>query len=68
MTYYTLASREGNAWFPQFGDYERDVVYQERQDQIESGEYRARDLRVVKSGDGQEEIAAAVSSLNDRVS
>lgn len=58
--YFTLAQRTGNAFFPQFGDYDRDTVEQERRDMIASGEGKARDFRIVRSGDSQADIDAAV--------
>ncbi len=65
--YHTLAERTGNAWFPQFGDFDRDTVEEERRSMIETGEAKARDLRVVVSGPDQSDVNAAVARLNGRV-
>lgn len=62
MRYYTLAVKVGNAYFPEFGDYDKDVVIQERQDLIESGERAS--LRIVASNDDQSSINQAISNLN----
>lgn len=62
--YFSLAVREGDAFFPDFGDYDREVVEQERRDRIESGEGKPRDFRVIRSGDRQAQINAAFRALN----
>ena len=67
--YYTLAVREGSVvapWVPQFGDYSKEVVEQERLDWRDgSPGYKAKDLRVIVSGDTQAEISAAIAKLNN---
>jgi hypothetical protein len=64
-TYFTLAERNRDgAWAPQFGSYDRADVDQERADWIDSDSYKASDLRVIKSGDMQAEINAAIDKLN----
>ena len=64
--YYTLCTREDGVWAPQFGDYSREVVEQERDDYRDSSHqtYKARDLRIITSGDKQADINAAVAKLN----
>lgn len=65
--YYTLAERQPDgAWAPQFGDYDKDVVVQERRDMLYSGagRLRGKDLRIVRSGDSWAEIDAAIAKLN----
>lgn len=65
--YFTLAERQPDgAWAPQFGDYDKDVVAQERADMLYSGagRIRAKDLRIVRSGAWQADINAAIAKLN----
>lgn len=65
--YYTLAERQPDGtWAPAFGDYDKDVVAQERADMLHgsAGRIRAKDLRIVRSGDSQAAIDAAIAKLN----
>lgn len=62
-TYYTLAVREDGTWTPQFGDYSRKVVQDEMLD-YRDHDHKAKNLRIVTSGDTQAEINAATSALN----
>lgn len=65
--YYTLAERQPDGtWAPQFGDYDKDVVVQERRDMLYSGagRLRGKDLRIVRSGAWQADINAAIAKLN----
>lgn len=65
--YFTLAERTPDGpWGPQFGDYDKEVVEDERRDMLYSGagRLRGKDLRIVRSGDTQAEIDAAIAKLN----
>lgn len=62
--YFTLAQRIEGVWYPQFGDYDRAVVDQERQDWRDAGTALASDLRVISSGARQADINAAIAKLN----
>lgn len=68
-TYYTLVTRDWNdgakamgPWTPQFGDYDREVVQDEREEYL--NEYAASDLKIVTSGDTQAEIDERIAKLN----
>lgn len=62
--YFTLACRENDArWYPQFGDYARGTVVQEKQDTYAT-EYRGKDMKIIVSGDTKEEIDRALECLN----
>lgn len=64
-TYYTLVEREepGTPWFIQFGDYDRETVEAERAEFIDKG-FRAKNLKILRSGDRQADVEAAVARLN----
>ena len=62
--YYTLAVFDGY-WAPQFGDYDRAVVDQERQDWRDNGTL-AKHLKVIATGDSDASIMAAIDKLNQR--
>lgn len=64
MTYFTLAVREGNAFFPDFGDYDREAVEYELETYLQ--DYKRGELAIVRSSDSQSDINAAVSRLNAR--
>jgi hypothetical protein len=62
--YYTLLTREdGSMWTIHFGDYDREVVEQERQDMLE-GYHSPKTLRIITTGHLQRDINAAVDRLN----
>ena len=61
--YYTLARKELGVWGSEFGDYSKQVVLQERQDCIHS-RIKARDLKIVCTGDTQPEIVAGIAELS----
>lgn len=66
--YYILAEREADTrkWILNFGDYERDVVVQERLDYSDSADCPKRDLKVVAvQGDTQADVEAAIAALNN---
>ena len=58
--YYTLAVRVNGKWGPEFGDYDRETV----KDEMEDCENEWCDMKVIRSGDTQKEIDAAIDYLN----
>lgn len=68
--YYSLLVREDGFWSIQFGDYDRAVVEQEREDTYlrqDSGDterYRAKDIKIIATGASQAHINAEVNRLN----
>ncbi len=61
--YFTLLVREdGGPWGIHFGDYDREVVEQERIDGLDY--YHKRNMTIIKTGERQTEIDAAVTALN----
>lgn len=62
--YYTLIIRRADGWGIEFGDYDRKVVVEERRYLIEGRLDKAQDMKIIKTGDGQSEIAQAVMDLN----
>lgn len=63
-TYFTLCERgDDGVWRAEFGDYDRETVEAERADYRDHGK-RAKTLKIVRSGDTQAEIEAAVKELN----
>ena len=60
--YHTLAVREAGRWAPQFGDYDRVTVEGKRDGYRDKGT-KARDLRIITTGDAQADIDAAVAVL-----
>ena len=68
-TYYTLlvrdnAMRSDAPWEVAFGDYDRDVVDDERDGYADSGAYRVRDMQIIATGDMQQDVDARVAELN----
>lgn len=64
--YHTLLSIDGSPgcpWAIEFGDYDIDVVNAERADYRDHG-WKAKELRVITTGDTQADIEAAVAALN----
>lgn len=63
--YYTLVAFDklNQKWFIEFGDYDKTVVIFELEDYKDRG-YRAKDLKIITSGETQEEINLAVNELN----
>ena len=61
--YYTLAVREGGRWAPQFGDYDRETVDSEREEYRHKS-HKARDMRVITTGDTQAAINDGIAKLN----
>jgi hypothetical protein len=60
--YYTLVIKERGKWFIQFGDYSKAAVKQEREGSY--GDCASWEWRIIKTGDTQAEIEAAVDVLN----
>ena len=64
--YHVLLTREdGTAWAIAFGDYSRATVKEERVDHRDH-DWKARDLKIITTGDTQAEIDAAVAEINRR--
>lgn len=66
-SYYTLVGRDVDTgiWGIVFGDYSRSVVVEERDDYRHySDDYSA--LKILKTGDTQAEVDAAVAKLNGK--
>lgn len=64
MIYHTIATLEDGKFCPQWGSYDLSEAKQERLDMIENGDYTARQIVVVTSGDAQTAIDQAVKELN----
>jgi hypothetical protein len=69
-SYYTLAVRWHEVgltlghWTPEFGDYDEEVVEEERRYyRIDHG-HKAKDLKIIRTGDTQAEIDAGIAKLN----
>jgi hypothetical protein len=65
--YHVLLTRDGagEAWAIAFGDYDRETVKDEHADHRDH-DWKARDLKIITTGDSQTEITAAVAKLNQR--
>jgi hypothetical protein len=64
--YFTLVSIDGSPgcpWSPEFGDYDRRIVEGELDDYRDRG-WKAKELKIIETGDTQAEIDAAVRDLN----
>lgn len=60
MRYYTLAVRAKDGYYyPQFGDYKRNVVEDEQRDS-----YQGQKCWIVKSEDDQASLDAAIAQVN----
>lgn len=62
-TYYTLAVREDGVWGPQFGDYDRETVVDEKINYQDHG-YSARDLKIIRTADTQAAINEQIAAMN----
>jgi hypothetical protein len=63
--YFTLAARDSKveAWTPQFGDFDKECVEQELEDQKGSfGSFKF--YKIISSGATQADINAALAKLN----
>jgi hypothetical protein len=63
--YFSLLSRDAGPWAIEFGDYDREVVASELEDRVDHFVAR-KDLRIIKTGETQAEIVAAVAALNEQ--
>ena len=62
--YYTLAIKEDGKWMPEFGAYSRETVKDECYEYWQCGRYHPRHLKIIKSGESQQDIEAAIAKLN----
>ena len=63
--YYTLLIRDAGKWSIHFGDFDRQVVLDEREDcRHGSNETKARDLKIIATTGKQVDIDAKVAELN----
>lgn len=64
--YYTLCERTpGQLWAPQFGDYSKAVVVQERADMKDSGSFiKGTEFTIITTSGSQQMISEAVAQLN----
>ncbi len=60
--YYTLLALYDTGWGVEFGDYDCEVVEQERADSWDQHEDPA--TKIIRTGDAQADIDAAVATLN----
>jgi hypothetical protein len=60
MTYYTLIARDGDDWYPQFGDTSRKTVKYELDDYVRGGNYQRNNLAIVTSEDDQSSVDTAI--------
>lgn len=64
MKYYSLIVRGGNGvWFPEFGDYDKQVVADEKADMMDRGIHRT-DVAIIMTEDSQDAIMAGVRKYN----
>jgi hypothetical protein len=71
--YFSLAVRyrweeagvEHSRWSPEFGDYDREVVEGEYDD-YRSRDFKARDLKIIATGEKQADINAGIAKLNNK--
>jgi hypothetical protein len=67
--YFTLLSIDGSPgcpWAIEFGDYDRDTVWDEFLEMRDRG-WKRSELQIITTGDTQAEIEAAVSKLNEEI-
>lgn len=65
--YYTLVEFRDGRWTPEFGDFDKETVAQERRDRLDSYDaLKASQIKVISSGAAQAEIDAAVAKLNQK--
>ncbi|RVH82708.1 hypothetical protein CN074_25185 [Sinorhizobium medicae] len=64
--YHTLLSIDGSPgcpWAIEFGDYDIDTVKDEWAEMRDRG-WKAKELKIITTGDAQADIEAAVAALN----
>ncbi|WP_085025256.1 hypothetical protein [Ensifer aridi] len=65
--YHTLVAIDGSPgcpWAIEFGDYDLETVKDEYADMRDRG-WKAKELKIITTGDTQAEIDAAVAKLNE---
>ncbi len=62
--YHTLVALIDGRWGVQFGAYERGDVVAERAAYIENHEAKAKELKIITTGDTSQDVLAAVAKLN----
>lgn len=62
-SYFTLLIKDDTEWCIHFGDYDREVVADEKDD-LQECYGSACKMKIIRTGDSQAEIDAAVSKLN----
>ena len=68
-TYYTLAvyDTEAKKWFPDFGDYKKSIVVEEKENLIWSYlDVKPKHTKILKTNHDQQSIDAAIAKLNER--
>jgi prophage DNA circulation protein len=65
--YYTLCERTpGGLWHPQFGDYNKQVVIQERRDMKDSQLFiKGTEFTIIATSSTQKMINEAIAQLNE---
>lgn len=65
--YYMLCERlPGKLWTPEFGDFNKQVVIQERADMKESGSFiKGTEFRIITNNGSVKAITDAVAQLNE---
>jgi hypothetical protein len=65
-TYYTLAVQweKGDRYSPEFGDYDLEVVNDEREDIAYSYDLKSKQIKVIKTDGSQSSIDQAIAKLN----
>jgi hypothetical protein len=61
-SYYTLLILEAGKWYIHFGDYDKEVVEDEKAD-VKDSDPKAK-LKIIRTADAQAAIDAAVADLN----
>ncbi|MCP1937405.1 hypothetical protein J2R95_003200 [Bradyrhizobium japonicum] len=68
-TYYTLLEKhhDDTAWSIAFGDYDREVVAQERDDIRDGHGFEGQRLKIIATNDAQADIDAKVAEINAKL-
>lgn len=65
-SYYTMIVKEkGEKWSPQFGDYDKEVVEQEIEDDKHNWP-KGTKFKIIKTSAKQEDIDSYISKLNEK--
>jgi hypothetical protein len=64
--YFSVLVRDGKdePWCIHFGDYDRFVAQNERDDLVDGGEFKRSNTKVIMTDDAQADINAVVAMLN----